>query len=400
MSAPPAAGVIDPHIHLWDPFTSPRIISAPAKIIRAAPFLRAAIHAAFPQRDREFIGDPRYVLDRYQLAEYVADAAPLTVEAIVHIQAGWHGRGLLGSVEETRWIAGLPFGEGGAPRLGGIVVHADLTDPRVGEVLDAHLAASPLVRGLRLMGAFHPDPQVRSWTPRAGLFADRRFREGFGELARRGLSFEIWCYSHQLPEARALAATFPETTFVLDHYGTPVGAFGPRGTSTGRTAAAREDILSRWRDEVSAIAALPNVVAKHSGLGMPLLGLAPTEPRGGVSYDRLRDALSPLIAHVQRAFGPDRTMWASNFPIDKPTVSLPTSLRLVREAIGEGADLEKLIRTNAQRVYRVDASALAATRAKTGAATLPPVPLSFGSSTPTRMTNRGETEGTKPTKLA
>lgn len=345
--------MIDPHIHLWDPFTSPRAISRPAKIIRAAPFLRGPIEAAFPRRDLEFIGDPRHVLSEYAIGDYAADAAPLTVEAVVHIQAGWHGLGRFGSVEETRWLAGLPFGIGGLPRLGAIVVHADLQEPGIGAVLDAHLAASPLVRGLRLMGAWHPDPQVRDWTARPRLYADRAFRTGFDELARRGLSFEIWCYAHQLTEARALVSKYPETTFVLDHYGTPVGAFGPRGTSTGRTEGARQGLLARWRDDIASLAEQPNVVAKHSGLGMPLLGLPPDEPGGGVSFARLADALSPLVRHVHACFGDDRTMWASNFPIDKPTFSLPTSLRLVTEAIGAEVDLAKLTRENAQRVYRI-----------------------------------------------
>lgn len=362
IAPPPRRVVIDPHIHLWDPFTSPRVISTAAKLLRIAPFLRPLVHAAFPRRDREFIGDPRYVLTRYELSDYVADAAPLEVEAIVHIEAGWHGRGPLAPVDETRWLTTLPFGAHGAPRLGGIVVQADLRDPHVDRLLDAHLAESSLVRGVRQMGAFHPDPDVRSWTDSAGLYGAASFRRGFAELAKRALSFEIWCYSHQLPEARALAAAFPETTFVLDHYATPVGALGPRGRSTGQTAAARDVILARWRDDIAALAEAPNVVAKHSGLGMPLLGLPADGIDEGELSSQARDALSPLIAHVQAAFGPDRTLWASNFPIDKPTRSLPTSLRLVSEAIGTDVDLVSLTRTNAQRVYRIDAGVVSLRR--------------------------------------
>jgi L-fuconolactonase len=346
--------VIDPHIHQWDPFTSPRVISDAAKILRLAPFLERVVHGVFPRRDLEFIGDPRHVLGRYEVADYRADAGPLQVEAIVHIEAGWHGRGLLAPVDETRWLTTLPFGLGGAPRLGGIVVFADLRDPRVEESLDAHLAASPLVRGVRQMGAFHPDPHVRNWAPVPRLYADRDFLRGFAHLAKRKMSFELWCYGHQLAEARVLAEAFPETTFVLDHYATPVGVLGPRGRRTGHTAAAREAILARWRDDLAALAGLPNVVAKHSGLGMPLLGLAAEADGASPSFARLRDSLGPLIAHVQACFGPDRTLWASNFPIDKPTLALPTSLRLVFDVLGADADAERLTRRNARRVYRLD----------------------------------------------
>jgi L-fuconolactonase len=346
--------VIDPHVHQWDPFTSPRVISGAAKILRVAPFLERVVHGVFPRRDLEFIGDPRHVLGRYEVADYRADAGPLEVEAIVHIEAGWHGRGRLAPVDETRWITTLPFGVGGAPRLGGIVVFADLRDPRVEESLDAHLAASPLVRGVRQMGAFHPDPHVRNWAPVPSLYADRDFLRGFAHLAKRKMSFELWCYGHQLAEARALAEAFPETTFVLDHYATPVGVLGPRGRDTGQDAAARASILARWRDDLAALAASPNVCAKHSGLGMPLLGHVDQRGDEPPNGSRRRDALAPLITHLEACFGPTRTLWASNFPIDKPTQTLPESLRLLLDVLGAGADLARLTRDNARRVYRID----------------------------------------------
>jgi hypothetical protein len=61
------------------------------------------------------------------------------------------------------------------------------------------------------------------------------------------------------------------------------------------------DILERWRDDISALAALPNVAAKHSGLGMPVLGLGPL-PR-----EQFSDAIAPLVTHLDQAFGPERT---------------------------------------------------------------------------------------------
>ena len=70
------------------------------------------------------------------------------------------------------------------------------------------------------------------------------------------------------------------------------------------------------------LAALPNVVAKHSGLGMPVLGLGPMRTR----KDTFRDAIAPLVTHLDQAFGPDRTFWSSNYPMDKPTISLPDTV--------------------------------------------------------------------------
>jgi len=346
--------LIDPHIHQWDPYTTPREVSLPAKIVRRVPVIKGALVKAVPRPDREFVGDPQYVLAPYLPQNYLADARPLDVEAIVHIEAAWHGKGPLGSVGETRWIASLPFGVDGTPRLGGIVVRADPTKPDVAEVLDAHLAASNLVRGVRLSAAHHDDPGVRSWTPRAGLLASRDFLAGFSAVADRSLTFEAWVYSHQLRDVAVLAREYPETTIVLDHYGTPVGLGGPRGANTGTTEAERTEILSRWREDIAAVAAEPNVVAKHSGLAMPVVGL-PTPPAGSpVPREQLRDLMAPLVEHTESVFGPDRTMWASNFPMDKPNTALPRAAKLLVEILGSAAQHEKLFRANAARVYRIE----------------------------------------------
>jgi predicted TIM-barrel fold metal-dependent hydrolase len=340
-------GVVDAHIHQWDPFTTPRKVSAVAKVVRRAPVLLPALVRVFPRSNRDFIGEARYVFNPYLPGDYRADAAAVWVGTVVHVQAGWESKDPLGAVEETRWIAGLPFGRDGAPGLGGIVVHADPAQPGIADLLDAHLAVSPLVRGVRCLAAHHTDPGVMDWTPVPHRLSEPGFLGGFAAVAERGLSFDIWVYSHQLPDAVALAREYPETTFVLDHYATPVGVFGPRGKHTGRTAAARRDVLARWRDDVAELAELPNVVAKHGGLGMPVLGAGP------VPREQLRDLAAPLITHLQDVFGPHRTLWASNFPIDKPNVTLADSVWVLREVLADRFDEDRILGDNARRTYRL-----------------------------------------------
>ncbi|WP_264013961.1 amidohydrolase family protein [[Mycobacterium] manitobense] len=344
-----ARGVVDAHIHQWDPFTTPRKVSAVAKVVRRAPLVMPALVRVFPRSNREFVGDARYLFDRYLPEDYRDDAAAAGVRTVVHVQAGWESKEPLGAVDETRWIAALPFGRDGAPSLGAIVVHADPGEPGVAGVLDAHLEASPLVRGVRCLAAHHDDPGVMDWTPSAHLLAEPSFLRGFAAVAERGLTFDIWVYSHQLPDAATLAREYPQTTFVLDHFATPVGALGPRGRQTGTTGAERSDILARWRDDIAALAALPNVVAKLGGLGMPVLGA------GAVPRERLRDLAAPLIAHLYSVFGPQRSFWASNYPIDKPNVWLPDSIWMLREVLGDGFDEDAVLRDNARRTYRISA---------------------------------------------
>jgi L-fuconolactonase len=344
---PDGLRIVDPHIHQWDPFTTPRVVSAPAKVVRRVPLLRPAVLALIPKSDREFVGDPSHVINAYLPADYRADAGDLPVESVVHVEAAWKDHKSMGGAGETAWLTSLPFGADGLPGLGAIVCHADPSDPGTGALLDRHLSVSPLVRGVRCSGAHHPDPGVRSWAE-PGLLSRPEFLRGFAAIAERGLSFEAWVYSHQLPEVVTLAQEYPGTTIVLDHYATPVGLFGPRGRETGRTETDRRAIFDRWSDDIAAVAALPNVVAKHSGLGMPVLGWA-----GPQTSARFRDAIAPLVTRTQQVFGADRTLWASNYPMDKPIVSLPGTIEALLEILGPDVDPHRLLGDNARRVYRL-----------------------------------------------
>jgi predicted TIM-barrel fold metal-dependent hydrolase len=347
------AGVIDPHIHLWDPLTTHRHTTSLARAFRPLPRIPRAMRRIAPQTDREFIGHPHHALKPYLPLDHRADAAEVPVATVVHIEADWPREERRDSVEETRWLTTLPFGQDGAPDLGAIVVHADPRFDDAGAILDEHLGVSPLVRGVRSVASHHPDPGVRDFADQPHLHSDPAFLKGFAAIAERGLSFEVWCYAHQLPDALVLAREYPETTFVLDHYATPVGLLGPRGKTTGRTDQERSTLVATWRDDVAALGALPNVVAKHSGLGMPLLGSDRRRPLAADAVSVMTDQVSPLIRHVHDTFGSDRTMWASNFPIDKPELSLPATLRLITDVLGGDADLTKLVRDVARRVYRI-----------------------------------------------
>ena len=355
MNAPWPSGVVDPHIHQWDPLTTPRLSSREARLMRRISKVPRGLRAVMKKADKEFVGNPHHVVKPYLPADYRIDTGDVPVSTVVHIEAAWVADEPIDTVDETRWVTSLPFGRDGNPALGAVVVHADPRWADVGAVLDAHLAASPLVRGVRCSASHHPDPGVRDFEDTPGLHSDAAFLDGFGAVAERGLSFELWCYAHQLPDALVLASAFPETTFVLDHYATPVGLFGPRGRRTGRSAAERQGLLARWRDDIAALAGCANVVAKHSGLGMPVLGHDPARPVDTHSLDQLVDLAAPLVRHLHDCFGSDRTMWASNYPMDKAGLTMPASVRLVTDVLGSDADLPRLLRDVARRTYRIEA---------------------------------------------
>ena len=347
------ARVVDPHIHQWDPFTTPRHTSRKARLLRPLPRVPRWLALLGPRADREFVGDPHHVMKPYLPQDYRRDAGELPVGSVVHVEAAWVGEDPMTSVDETRWVAGLPFGRDGAPDLGAIVAHVDPRWPEVGRVLDAHLAASPLVRGVRHSLAHH-DGAVRSFEDDPAAAADPGFLRGFAAVAERGLTCELWLYSHQLAGVERLVAEHPGTTFVLDHYATPVGLLGPRG-GTG-SPAGRRSLLARWRDDVARLADHPHVVAKHSGLGMPVLGGTPRRQLGASSLGEVVDRVGPLVRHLHDCFGPDRTMWASNYPMDKPVLSLPATAQVLLDVLGSDAQPQRLFHDVAARTYRLDRS--------------------------------------------
>lgn len=345
--------IIDAHIHQWDPFGNPREFSHTAKLMRALPVpLGLAVRLA-PRKDREFVGEPSAYLGPYLPADYRADTGRLPVESVVHIEVEWTGS----KVEETRWVTALPFGVD-TPALAAVSASALPGTPGFTELLDAHLSASPLVRGVRSMIAHHPDTGIRSFTTTPDTLTSRAFLEDFAELAERELLFEAWVYSHQLPQLSALARRYPEATIVLNHLGTPAGVFGRVGKNTGANAAQRRDIVERWRADIAALGEFPNVVAKVSGLMMPILG-HPVPRRGTPTpVPQLTDRIGPLLRHAADVFGIDRLVWGSNFPVDRPITSITGSAETVatvlKDHLGAAAALDKVFRTNAQRIYRLD----------------------------------------------
>src|SRR5439155_14746218 len=131
----------------------------------------------------------------------------------------------------------------------------------VGEVLDAELTAGGgRFRGIRLGGTWDASPEVPNHrtNPPRGLFGLPDFRAGFAQLAPRQLTFEAWCYHHQIPDVTALARAFPDTTIILNHFGGPLGS--------GAYAGQADNVYAEWRISVGELAGCPNVVAKLGGI--------------------------------------------------------------------------------------------------------------------------------------
>ena len=155
------------------------------------------------------------------------------------------------------------------------------------------------------------------------------WRAGFKLLKKFGFSFDLHIYPSQTRDAAELAKDNPETTIILNH----TGMFVDRDSVAGwRT----------WRDGIRTLAALPNVMVKISGMGM-------------LDHHWTVESIRPLVLETIDAFGLDRSMFASNFPVDRLYGSYPNLWRAYFACVGgmSADEKEKLFRTNAERIYRI-----------------------------------------------
>src|SRR5499426_2030293 len=301
---------------------------------------------------------------RYLIDELLADTgsghnvvATVFVECMSMYRAdGPEGLRPVGETEFVNGVAAMSrSGRYGPTRVAaGIVSFADLTlGERAGEVLDAHVAASPRFRGIRHAAGWDASDKVRNshTNPPPGLYADAAFRRGFAELGRRGLTFDAWLYHPQIPEVTSLARAFPDTAIILDHFGGPLGI----GPYEGH----RREIFEYWRGVTRELAGCPNVVVKLGGLVMPLNGFGFHRAERPATSTELVQATGDWYRHAIDCFGPGRCMFESNFPVDKASCSYHVLWNAFKSLTRgfSAANRAALFHDTAARVYRIDGAA-------------------------------------------
>jgi L-fuconolactonase len=254
------------------------------------------------------MGDVTGMSRRFDVPTYLAESAGWNVEKLVNVAAatGRH------SIDETLELDRRAEGDGHPDAIVGGLPPTDTVAEAVA-LLERQMAA-PRFRGVRPMGVFD-----------GPLPGDDVLRA----LQERGLLFELMAHPDQLEAAAAGLAAFDELVVVVEHTGWP------------RSATDEEHTL--WKAGIDALAGLgDNVICKLSGLAMPL---------GSMSVD----AFAPWLEHAIDAFGVDRCMFASNFPVDGMHGTFD-ELYATFAAVTAGLDDEsraKLFATNAERVYRI-----------------------------------------------
>jgi L-fuconolactonase len=339
----PALPIVDPHHHLWDRRLNPAELPPPRhgfeNVMRLA---------------------PRYLWDEL----YADMTRGHNVRATVFVQCGSMYRAdgpvALRPIGETEFVNGVAAMSasgvyGDVRGCAGIVGHADLTlgEATVSEVLQAQiLAGNGRFRGIRHSASWDADPEVLGPLSRGGapgLYRSAAFREGYARLAAFGLSFDAWLLEPQLGDLIDLARGFPDTPIVLDHVGTPLGI--------GAYAGKREERFGVWRDNIHALAECANVSVKLGGLAMPFAGFSDTFMASPpASSAQLAAQWRPYIETCIEAFGPERGMFESNFPVDLCSCTydvLWNAFKII--TAGASADEKAALYSGtATRVYRLE----------------------------------------------
>jgi predicted TIM-barrel fold metal-dependent hydrolase len=299
---------VDAHVHLWD-------LGGPIRYGWLTP----------PFSDEGPNGSVEKIAVDYGLDDYLADAAGWNVVGMVHVDAGADAAQ---AIDETRWLQGLAD-QRRMPN--GIVAFAALDDPQVEALLELQ-ASYANVRGIRQIVNWHREPG-RTYSA-ADATLKPEWERGFAALAKHKLSFDLQCYPAQMMRIAQIASRHPDVPVIINHMGMPVLS-DPDGRAT-------------WRHGMTALASLPQVAVKLSGLGF-------------IDRQWTVEAMRPLVLEAIELFGTGRAMLASDFPTDKLFAGFDACLGAL-DTITAGFSHDErrdLFGRNAARLYRLDIPGLA-----------------------------------------
>ena len=263
-----------------------------------------------PDVDPPMIGKQmRKLGERNFVAEdFIALTLNANVTKAVHVQAAIGSRD---PVTETEWL------QDAADRTGfphGIVAYADLRDPAVEEVLARH-CEFPNMRGIRDFS--HGDYLV-----------EPDFDRGFTLLEKYELRSSVAVQWHDMEKLRALADKHPNIPIVVDHAGVP--------------AERSDEYFERWKQGIAIAARAENIVMKVSGLGMG-------------DHNWTVASIRPYVLHCIEAFGVERTIFATNWPVDSLFSDYDAVVDAYTEIVADFTlgGQEAMFSKNAEALYRI-----------------------------------------------
>lgn len=247
----------------------------------------------------------------FLLEDLWAEARFSGIEGFVHVQAA------IGSpnvVTETAWLTEMAKT---SPVPMRIIGDCFLGGDKAMSELDQHMQ-SPLFVGVRDFNA-----EV--------MFSKKEispvYEASLAYMAKKGLVFDLDCEWQNMGEALALARRHPELKIVLEHIGFP------RARDT--------EYFNSWKRSINELATAENVTMKISGLPM-------TDPRF------TKESLRPWAEASVDAFGPQRCVIGSNWPVDRLFCSYPTIIDFTRDYIASlsQSEQEAICNKTAKNIYK------------------------------------------------
>lgn len=274
--------IVDAHHHLWDP----------------------------ARRDYPWMsGDTLAPIRRPYTVDDLRTAAGPSVSATILVQT------VSSATETEEFLATADRSDG---LIAGVVGWLDLTAAAPSLERLRTVPGGHLLVGIRHQVENEPDPE---WLVRPAV------HKGLRTLADAGLPYDLLVRAPQRPAALAAVRQFPDVHFVLDHAGKP-------GIAAGE--------WDPWASWLSALAALPNVTCKLSGLITEAPWHTWTAPQ-----------IHPYADHILSTFGPDRVMFGSDWPVCELAGTYTDVLNLTHNLLTPATPTERsaILSDTARRTY-------------------------------------------------
>jgi L-fuconolactonase len=265
----------------------------------------------FPTPDNNFgLGNVSRWPQVFSIEDYYSALSAVSVEKFIHVSATATPQS---AYQETHWLAEIAQSYGG---LKAIIGTLDSTQPisKIEAILDDQMT-TPLYRGIRLLQEIdYSSPEGQNLL---SLLSERKLV--YDAVAHPGGG---------IARAAVAAARHPDLTFIIEHTGWPL--------QTDR------DHFAEWKNEIAEFAAVPGTICKLSGLGM--------------TFHRTdSEAFSRYWEYCLDLFGPQRCMFASNFPVEQLYGEFEGLLATFEKAVAGLSDAEQadVFGGTAERVYRI-----------------------------------------------
>ena len=252
---------------------------------------------------------PRKLAERNWLAEdFIEVSRASNVTKAVHVQAAI---GSADPVKETEWL------QEAADRTGfpqAIVAYADLRNPDVEATLERHCEYENM-SGIRDFSY-------------GDYLADPDFHRGYALMEKYGLIASIAAQWQDMEKLVALASKFPNIPIVIDHAGVP--------------AERTPEYFENWKSGMRTAATAQNIICKISGLGM-------------ADHDWTADSIRPYVLHCIETFGVERSLFATNWPVDSLFSDYDTIVSAYDEITSDFSEGERraLFSGNTENLYGI-----------------------------------------------